>query len=103
MGQPLLRVDPLSTSFATENGSVRAVDDVSISLEAAETRGLVGEAGGGQRVTALSVMGLLDPAGRIEPGSSIVFDGRELVGLDAVELRRMRGNELTMIFQDPTR
>ena len=103
MSEPLLRVERLSTSFATENGPVRAVDDVSISVEASETLGLVGESGSGKTVTALSVMGLLGSAGRIEPGSSIVFDGRELVGLDAVELRRMRGNELTMIFQDPTR
>jgi peptide/nickel transport system ATP-binding protein len=103
MSEPLLRVERLSTSFATESGPVRAVDDVSISLEASETLGLVGESGSGKTVTALSVMGLLGAAGRIEPGSSIVFNGRELVGLDPVELRRMRGSELTMIFQDPTR
>ena len=82
MSEPLLQIERLSTSFATEAGPVRAVDDVSLSLGAAETLGLVGESGSGKTVTALSVLGLLGRAGRIEPGSSIVFDGRELVGID---------------------
>jgi oligopeptide/dipeptide ABC transporter ATP-binding protein len=65
--------------------------------------GLVGESGSGKTVTALSVMGLLDAAGRVEPGSSIVFAGRDLVGLDEAELRGIRGSALTMIFQEPSR
>jgi oligopeptide/dipeptide ABC transporter ATP-binding protein len=103
MNEPLLRIEHLSTSFATEHGPVRAVDDVSFSLAESKTLGLVGESGSGKTVTALSVMGLLDSAGRIEPGSRIVFGGRDLTGLDDKELRGIRGNELTMIFQEPRR
>jgi peptide/nickel transport system ATP-binding protein/oligopeptide transport system ATP-binding protein len=103
MSDSLLRIEQLRTSFATELGPVRAVDDVSLSLDAARTLGLVGESGSGKTVTALSVMGLLDSAGRVEPGSRIVFQGRDLVGLEDAELRRIRGSEMAMIFQEPSR
>jgi oligopeptide/dipeptide ABC transporter ATP-binding protein len=103
MSEPLLRIEHLRTSFATEQGRVHAVDDVSLSLEKSRVLGLVGESGSGKTVTALSVMGLLDSAGRIESGSRIVFEGRDLVGLEDAELRGIRGNELTMIFQEPSR
>jgi peptide/nickel transport system ATP-binding protein/oligopeptide transport system ATP-binding protein len=103
LSEPLLRIEHLSTSFGTERGPVRAVDDVSFSLEESRTLGLVGESGSGKTVTALSVMGLLDSAGRIEAGSRIVFRGRDLVGLDDAELRGIRGSDLTMIFQEPSR
>ena len=67
---------------------LRAVDDVSLTLAESRTLGLVGESGSGKSVTALSIMGLLDPTGRIETGSRILFEGRDLAGLDDAELRR---------------
>jgi oligopeptide/dipeptide ABC transporter ATP-binding protein len=103
MNDSLLRIEHLRTSFATEQGWVRAVDDVSFTLDAGKTLGLVGESGSGKTVTALSVMGLLEAAGRVEAGSSVVFQGRELVGLDDAQLRTIRGSKMTMIFQEPSR
>jgi oligopeptide/dipeptide ABC transporter ATP-binding protein len=100
MGE-LLRVEHLSTSFVTERGVVRAVDDVEFSVDEGRILGLVGESGCGKSVTALSIMGLIDRPGRIEPGSRIVFQGRDLVELSPPDLREIRGNELTMIFQEP--
>jgi oligopeptide/dipeptide ABC transporter ATP-binding protein len=82
-------------------GDIRAVDDVSLTIKRGETVGLVGESGCGKSVTALSIMGLIDQPGRVEPGSRIVFCGRDLAGLDEAELARVRGNELSMIFQEP--
>ncbi|WP_037607027.1 ABC transporter ATP-binding protein [Streptacidiphilus rugosus] len=98
---PLLEVRNLTTHIRTRRGVVRAVDDVSFTLEAGETLGLVGESGCGKSMTGLSVMGLLPPGGRIVEGSSIRLDGRELVGLPDRELRRVRGNDIAMVFQDP--
>jgi oligopeptide/dipeptide ABC transporter ATP-binding protein len=98
----LLSVEHLRTSFATERGSVRAVDDVSFTVGEGRTLGLVGESGCGKSVTALSIMGLIEAPGRIEPGSRIVFQGRDLARLDDDELRVIRGNDLSMIFQEPT-
>jgi oligopeptide/dipeptide ABC transporter ATP-binding protein len=103
MREPLLRIEHLSTSFATELGRVVAVDDVSFSVDASRTLSLVGESGCGKTVTALAVMGLLDAAGRVGPDSRIVFAGRELTRLDDAELRTIRGKEMTMIFQEPAR
>jgi oligopeptide/dipeptide ABC transporter ATP-binding protein len=97
----LLRVEHLRTSFATERGVVRAVDDVDLTVDQGRTLGLVGESGSGKSVTALSIMGLIDQPGRIESGSRIMFRGRNLVELDDEELQRIRGNELSMIFQEP--
>jgi oligopeptide/dipeptide ABC transporter ATP-binding protein len=99
--EPLLRVTNLRTSFATEAGLVRAVDGVDLQLDTGATLGVVGESGSGKSVTALSIMGLLDERGRIEPGSSIVFEGRELTKLSERELGKVRGNEISMIFQEP--
>ncbi len=98
----LLAVEGLKTSFFTEEGEVRAVDDVSFSLRKGDTLGLVGESGCGKSVTALSIIGLLDkPVGRIVDGR-ILFDGRgDLTRFSEGEMRKIRGNEISMIFQEP--
>jgi oligopeptide/dipeptide ABC transporter ATP-binding protein len=98
---PLLAVTDLETRFESERGPVRAVDGVSFEVARGEVVGLVGESGCGKTATALSLLGLLPkPAGRIASGS-VRLDGRELVGLPEAELRRIRGNRIAMIFQDP--
>ena len=101
MTSPLLEVRDLATHFFTREGVVRAVDGVSFMLHAGEVLGLVGESGSGKTVTGYSLLGLVDPPGRIVHGS-IRFEGQELVGMDPRELRRMRGRRLAMVFQDPT-
>ncbi len=96
----MLSVRDLKVSFRTEDGIVRAIDGVSFDLEEGEILGVVGESGSGKTVSLLAVMGLItDPNATIE--GSIRYKGRELVGLPARELRRLRGNEIAMIFQDP--
>ncbi len=101
MTAPLLEVRHLATHFFTRAGIVKAVDDVSFTLHPGEVLGLVGESGSGKTVTGFSLLGLIDPPGRIVRGS-IRFEGRELVGMHPIELRRMRGRRLAMVFQDPT-
>ncbi len=101
MTAPLLEVRDLATHFFTRAGVVKAVDGVSFTLHAGEVLGLVGESGSGKTVTGFSLLGLVDPPGRIVRGS-IRFEGRELVGMGQDELRRMRGRRLAMVFQDPT-
>jgi len=96
----LLEVEGLRTHFFTRAGVVRAVDDVSFSLERGEVLGLVGESGSGKSITGYSIMGLVDPPGRVVEGS-IRLDGKELTTLDAESMRRLRGNRIAMIFQDP--
>jgi len=98
---PLLEVEDLATHFFTRAGIVKAVDGVSFTLHQGEVLGLVGESGSGKTVTGFSLLGLVDPPGRIVRGS-IRFEGRELVGMAPDELRRMRGRRLAMVFQDPT-
>src|SRR3982074_2095352 len=96
-----LEVKDLKTQFFTRDGVVRAVDGVSFELAAGETLGIVGEAGGGQSVTALSRMGLIPmPPGKIVEGS-IVFDGQDILKMDDDDVRSIRGNNIAMIFQDP--
>jgi peptide/nickel transport system ATP-binding protein len=97
---PLLQVAGLRTEFATREGVLPAVADVSFDLARGEVLGLVGESGSGKSVTGFSILGLIDPPGRIAAGS-IVFDGVELVGAAPESLRRLRGKRIAMIFQDP--
>jgi len=100
-GQPILTVDRLVTTFDTEAGRVRAVDQVSFTLKAGTILGLVGESGCGKSVTALSIMRLLPrPAGIIESGS-IRLNGADLVELAPDEMHRIRGRRIGMIFQEP--
>jgi oligopeptide transport system ATP-binding protein len=97
----LLTVSSLSTHFFTPDGVVQAVDDVSFDLGYGETLGLVGESGCGKSVTALSIARLVpDPPGRIVTGE-IVFDGMNVLKMDADEMRHLRGKEIGFIFQDP--
>jgi oligopeptide/dipeptide ABC transporter ATP-binding protein len=97
----LLEMNDLRTYFHTEDGIARAVDGVSLTVDRGEVLGVVGESGCGKSVTSLSIMGLVAEPGRIEKGSSIVFDGRELTGLKESELRKVRGDDIAMIFQEP--
>jgi len=97
---PLLSVSHLTTVFDTPDGSVRAVDDVSFEIRAGETVGLVGESGSGKSVTALSIMRLVQPPGRIAAGS-LSFKGRDLLTLDERTMRTVRGADITLIFQEP--
>ncbi|NKC30340.1 ABC transporter ATP-binding protein [Falsiroseomonas selenitidurans] len=96
----LLEVRDLHTHFFTRAGVVRAVEGVSFSLARGEILGLVGESGSGKSVTGFSLIGLVDPPGRIVSGS-IRFDGQELVGLPQAAMRRLRGARIAMVFQDP--
>ena len=98
---PLLEVRDLRTHFFTRAGVVRAVDGVDLVVERGEVLGLVGESGCGKSVTSLSILNLVPHPGRIVTGS-IRFDGRELTSLSARELAEMRGNRISMIFQQPT-
>jgi oligopeptide transport system ATP-binding protein len=101
-GAPILQVRNLWTEFRTDDGVVHAVQDVSFDLAKGEVLGIVGESGCGKSVTNLSVLGLLPRRhARVVPGSSVKFEGRELVGLPEKEMRRIRGNRIAMIFQDP--
>ncbi len=98
---PLLEVEHLVTEFETDEGRVRAVDDISFSASAGETLGIVGESGCGKSVTALSIMRLLpQPMGQIT-GGSVIFDGRDLSRLPLSEMEKIRGNEIGMVFQEP--
>ncbi len=96
----LLEVKNLKTHFPTRSGLVRAVDGVSIYLDRGELLGLVGESGCGKSMTALSVMRLVAPPGKIVSGK-ILFDGKDLLKLSDNEMRQMRGDDIAMIFQDP--
>jgi oligopeptide/dipeptide ABC transporter ATP-binding protein len=97
----VLQVENLRTHFHTRAGIVRAVDGVDLDVSEGRTLGVVGESGCGKSVTALSIMRLIDPPGRIEPGSRVLFRGRDLASVDEEELRQIRGNEISMIFQEP--
>ena len=101
MTVPLLEVENLVVEFETDAGVIRAVDDVSFSIEAGETVGLVGESGCGKTVTGLALLGLVpSPPGRVVSGS-IRLEGQELVGLDDTVMRSVRGSRVAMIFQEP--
>ncbi len=97
----LLSIRNLQTHFHTDDGIVKAVDGVSFDLAPGSILGIVGESGSGKSVTQLSIMGLVPcPPGRIS-GDGAIFKGRDLLGMRKSELRRIRGNEISMIFQDP--
>ncbi|HJO10773.1 MAG: ABC transporter ATP-binding protein [Gammaproteobacteria bacterium] len=101
MPEPLLTVDNLITEFDTDEGRVRAVDDVSFAVEAGETVGIVGESGCGKSVTALSIMRLLpQPMGQIV-GGEIRLQGEELTRVELSRMEKIRGNEIGMVFQEP--
>ena len=98
---PLLEVRGLQTHFATTDGLVKAVDGVDFAIRPGQTLGLVGESGCGKSVTALSIMRLIAaPAGRIA-GGSILFEGRDLVGIGDAEMNTVRGARISMVFQEP--
>jgi peptide/nickel transport system ATP-binding protein len=96
----VLSVSDLKTHFFTRSGVVKSVDGVTYDVGRGEVLGLVGESGSGKSVSGFSIMGLVDPPGRIVSGS-IKLNGRELVGLAEDDMRRLRGKEVAMIFQDP--
>jgi peptide/nickel transport system ATP-binding protein len=98
--EPLLRVEDLRVEFPTEDGVVHAVDGISYDVRAGSTLGIVGESGSGKTVAALTVMGLTRRAGARISGR-IMFEGRDLLALSEEEMRRLRGNEIAMVFQDP--
>ena len=98
--EPLLSVSGLTTVFDTARGPVAAVDDVSFEIHAGETLGLVGESGSGKSVTALSIMRLVQPPGRVS-GGHLIFQGRDLMTLDDAAMQRVRGAGIALIFQEP--
>ena len=100
MAAVVLAVENLNTHFYARNGVFKSVDGVDLRIHAGEVLGLVGESGSGKTVTGWSILGLVDPPGRIVAGS-IRLNGLELVGAPEEQLRRMRGREVAMIFQDP--
>ena len=100
MSPPTLQVRNLRTHFFTRAGVVRAVDDVSFTVRRGRVLGLVGESGSGKSVTGFSILGLVDPPGRIV-GGQVLFQGQDLAALSEEAMRRLRGNRIAMIFQDP--
>jgi oligopeptide/dipeptide ABC transporter ATP-binding protein len=99
--QPVLEVRDLATTFKTEDGLVRAVNGLSFSVDAGTTLGIVGESGSGKSVTSLSIMRLIpQPPGKIERGE-VFFKGRDLLTISESEMRKIRGRDIAMIFQDP--
>src|SRR5206468_5280616 len=99
--EPVLEIRDLKTHFFTDDGVVRAVNGVSFKVYPGETLGVVGESGCGKSVTALSVLRLIpSPPGRIV-GGQIFYKGQDLLTLSEPEMRRIRGNEISMIFQEP--
>jgi peptide/nickel transport system ATP-binding protein len=98
--QPLLQVANLRTSFFTESGAVHAVDNVSFDVRRGEAVALVGESGCGKSVTAMSIMRLVAPPGRITAGR-VSFKGKDLASLSERDMRKVRGNDIAMVFQEP--
>ena len=96
----LLEVNDLHTSFFTPAGEVKAVNGVSFYLDSGKVLGIVGESGSGKSVTAYSIMQILEKTGKIVSGS-VKFDGQELVGIGEAGMKKIRGNKISIIFQDP--
>jgi oligopeptide/dipeptide ABC transporter ATP-binding protein len=101
MSPPLLAIERLVVSFPAEGGRVPVVDRVELEIAPGETLALVGESGCGKSVTALAIMRLVPRPGRVEPGSRIRFDGRDLLAAPVTEMRSLRGGKIGMIFQEP--
>lgn len=99
--EPILNINNLKVSFMTSNGEVQAVRGVSFSVEKGEILGIVGESGSGKSVTSMSILHLLADTARIKEGSSICFDKEELIGASKKRMREIRGEKISMIFQDP--
>jgi oligopeptide/dipeptide ABC transporter ATP-binding protein len=99
-GDALLRVEDLQVRFGTERGLVHAVNGISFEIRPGETLGIVGESGCGKSVTSLAILGILARNGRVTNGRAL-FEGRDLIQMNDAELRRIRGKEIAMIFQDP--
>ena len=97
---PLLEVEHLTVTFERGGSLLKAVDDLTLTIEAGETLGLVGESGSGKSVTALAILRLLQPPGRVTSGR-ILFEGRDLLGLPETEMRSVRGGRISLIFQEP--
>ncbi len=98
---PLLQIQNLSVSFRTDEGLIRATDQVSFSINRGEVFGLVGESGSGKTVTAMSILRLIpSPPGKIDSGT-ILFEGRDLLRMPIAELRAIRGHKISVIFQEP--
>lgn len=100
MSNNLIEFRNLRTNFYTSSGVVRAVNDVSFSIKEGETLCVVGESGCGKSVTAMSLMRLVSPPGKVE-GGQILYNGKDLLGIKEREMRQIRGNEIAMIFQEP--
>lgn len=98
---PILQVKNLKTYFKTDQGLAKAVDDVSFDIHGGRTLAVVGESGCGKSVTALSIMGLVPEPPGVKAGGKILFEGRDLLTLPERELRAIRGNDISMIFQEP--
>ncbi|MCD6262798.1 ABC transporter ATP-binding protein [Candidatus Bathyarchaeota archaeon] len=99
--EPLLEIRHLKTYFYSDEGVVRAVDDVSLNIGREEVLGVVGESGCGKSTLALSILRLIRPPGKIV-GGEIIFDGKDLLKLSEEEMRKIRGAKISMVFQDPT-
>ncbi len=100
MSEPVLKIENLQTHFFTRAGVVRAVDGVDLQIGRGRILGLVGESGSGKSVTGFSILGLVDPPGRVV-GGRICFDGTDLLKLSEGQMRALRGRRLAMVFQDP--
>jgi len=100
LSEPILQLNDLKTHFFTDMGVVRAVDGIRLSILQGETLGIVGESGSGKSVTALSILRLIDPPGRVV-GGEVLFEGKNLLQYSKKEMREIRGNKISMIFQDP--
>src|SRR5271170_7990361 len=96
----LLEVANLTVEFPTRRGVLRAIDDVSFSIEAGEVLGVVGESGAGKSLTGAAIIGLLEPPGRVS-GGQILLDGKRIDNLPYDQMRRIRGRQIGAVFQDP--
>src|SRR5699024_1205902 len=93
-------VKHLKTYFKTDEGTVRSVDDVSFEMESGQTLAIVGESGCGKSMIALSITGLVPPGGQVQ--GEILFSGKNIAELSEKEMRHIRGNDISMVFQDPS-